>query len=80
MGIKDFITKKAVEKQMGNLPKEQQEMMIALVQENPDFFKMLNDEISAKKKSGMDEQMAAMQVMRAHQGEMQKLMMKYAKK
>jgi len=80
MGIKDFLTKKALEKQLKGLPKEQQDAISRAVQDNPDFFKKINDEIKAKKKAGIDEQLASMQVMRAHQGELQKLMVKYMQK
>lgn len=80
MGIKDFLTRKMVEKQLKHLPKEQQEIILVAVKENPDFFNKINDEIKAKKKAGIDEQLAGMQVMRAHQGELQKLLMKHSQK
>lgn len=80
MGIKDFLTRKVVEAKLKNLPKEQQELIIAAVQENPDFFNKLNKEIKTKKDAGMDEQLATMQVMRENQGELQKIMMQSAAK
>ena len=80
MGIKDFLVKKMVRAKMKNVPKDQQDMIIALVSENPDFFKKIQKEVEAKKKQGQNEQMAMMQVMREHQAEIQKLMMSYQQK
>tara|TARA_B100001167_G_C16495088_1_gene178559 strand:- start:23 stop:277 length:255 start_codon:yes stop_codon:yes gene_type:complete len=80
MGVKDFLIKKMVRAKMKNVPKEQQDMIIALVSENPDFFKQIQKEVEAKKKQGQNEQMAMMQVMREHQAEIQKLMMAHQAK
>jgi hypothetical protein len=80
MGVKDFLLKKLVQSKMKGLPKEQQNMIIALVSENPDFFKKLQDQIEAKKKQGQNEQLAMMQVMRENQAEIQKLVMQWQSK
>ena len=45
MGVKDFLIKKMVQSKMKNLPKEQQDMIIALVSENPEFFKKIQAQI-----------------------------------
>ncbi len=75
MGVKDFLIKKLVQAKLKNVPKEQQDMIIALVSENPDFFKKLQDKVEVKKKQGQNEQMAMLQVMREHQTEIQKIML-----
>jgi len=80
MGIKDFFVKKIIQSKLKNLPKEQQEMIMALVSENPDFFKKLQNQIEAKKKQGKDEQVAMMQVMRENQAEIQKLVLQWQQK
>ncbi len=80
MGIKDFLIKKMVKAKMKNLPQDQQDMIIALVSENPEFFKQIQAEIETKKKQGQNEQMAMMQVMREHQAEIQKLVMAWQSK
>lgn len=80
MGIKNFLTKKLIGSKLKHLPKDQQEMILALVSENPEFFKELQKKVEAKKKQGQDEQLATMQVMRENQAELQKLMMDYAQK
>lgn len=80
MGVKDFLIKKMVQAKLKHLPQDQQNMIIALVSENPEFFKKIQTEIEAKKKQGQNEQMAMMQVMREHQAEIQKLMMAWQAK
>jgi len=80
MGIKDFLIKKTVQAKMKGLPKEQQDMIIALVSENPDFFKKIQAQIETKKKQGSNEQLAMMQVMRENQAEIQKLVMQWQAK
>ncbi len=80
MGVKDFLVKKMVQSKMKNLPKDQQDMIIALVSENPDFFKKIQKEIESKKKQGQNEQVAMMQVMRQHQAEIQKMMISWQSK
>jgi hypothetical protein len=74
MGIKDYITEKLIRAKMKNLPKAQQDMFIKLIQENPELFKKIGDEVKALTKSGTSEMTATMQVMRKYQAEIQRLM------
>ncbi len=48
--IKDFFTKIALKKQLGHLPPAQQEAIMKAVQENPQFFQNIADEIENKQK------------------------------
>lgn len=80
MGIKNFLMKKMIGSKLKHLPQDQQDMILALVSENPEFFKELQGQIEAKKKQGQNEQLAMMQVMRENQAKIQKLMMDYAQK
>ena len=80
MGIKDFLIKKMVRAKMKGLPKNQQDMIIAIVSENPEFFKKIQSQIKVKKKQGQNEQFAMMQVMRENQAEIQKLLMAWQAK
>ncbi|MEA3399525.1 MAG: hypothetical protein U9R00_03390 [Patescibacteria group bacterium] len=75
MGIKDFVTEKVIRRKMKDLPKEQQDMFVKLIKENPELFKKIGNEIKALTKSGTSEMTATMQVMRKYQSEVQKLMM-----
>ena len=57
-----------------NLPKDQEEMIIKLVTENPELFQKIGEKIQQKTKQGMNQQAAMMQVFREHQSELQGLM------
>lgn len=75
-GLKRMITNKLMERQLKGLPPAQREAIMEAVKANPDFFNNLAKEIEAEKKNGKTEMAASMEVMRKHQGELQKLMMK----
>lgn len=74
MGIKDFFVRKMIESKMKDVPKEQQEMIINAFQKNPEFFAKLAQEIEAETKKGKPQMEAAMEVMKKHQDELQKIM------
>ena len=74
MGVKDFFMKKMLEKQMKDLPADQRDQMIAVISKNPEFFQNIAKEIKQKQKEGRDQMAATMEVMRKHQGELQKIM------
>ncbi|MCK5095842.1 MAG: hypothetical protein KAR24_00650 [Candidatus Pacebacteria bacterium] len=74
MGVKDFFMKKMLEKQLKDLPADQRDQMIAVISENPEFFQKIAAEIKQKQKEGKDQTAATMEVMRKHQGELQKIM------
>ena len=71
----NFIMKKMMKSQLKGLPQQQQDMIIAAIETNPDFFTKIAKEIKAKTKAGVDQQTASMQVMLAHKNELQKIMM-----
>ncbi|HUC89147.1 MAG TPA: hypothetical protein VMR49_03925 [Candidatus Paceibacterota bacterium] len=75
MGIKNFIVEKLIRSKMKDLPKNQQDMFIKLIEENPELFKKISGEIKALTKSGMSEMTASMQVMRKYQAEIQRAVM-----
>lgn len=72
--LKDWLMRKMVASKMKDVPKEQQEQMIALVQKNPEFFQKIAQEIQAKVSGGKDQMAATMEVMQAHQEELKQLM------
>ena len=74
MGIKDFFLKQALKSKMKGMPEAQQNMMLKLVEENPDFFKKIGEEVKKKQKQGKSETQATFEVMREHQHEFQNLM------
>ena len=75
MGIfKNFVMRKLVEKQMKDLPKDQQEKIMTLMEEHPELFQKIATEIQAKIKQGKNQMQASMEVMKAHQDELRKAM------
>ncbi len=76
----NFVMKQMVKRQIKDMPKDQQDMIMNLVDENPELLKTISMEIQDKvKKKGMDQQTAMMQVMMDHKDELQRAMMKYKK-
>ena len=77
--LKDKMKAKAVEKmlekQMGQLPPEQKEAVMSVIEKNPEFFESIAKEIEQEIKKGKPQIAAAMSVMRKHQAELQKKMM-----
>lgn len=72
--FKDLLMKKMLKSQLKGMPEDQQEKIIQAVEKNPKLFSDIAAEIQEKMKSGMDQQSATMQVMMAHQKELQELM------
>jgi hypothetical protein len=65
-----------LEKQMANVPEEQKQALMKMIEENPDFFENIAKEIEEEVKKGKSQLVAGMSVMRKHQAKMQELMMK----
>ena len=76
MGIKGFLTKKMMERQLKNMPEEQRKLFMRMFEENPDLFEKIAKEVQEKKKGGQDEMLATASVMRKYQSEMQELIKK----
>lgn len=72
--IKEFLMKKMLKSKMGDIPEAEQEKMIKLVTENPEFFQKIGSEVQSKMKEGKDQMTATMEVMQKHQEELKKLM------
>lgn len=68
--------KQMLKKQLGAMPPEQQDKVFKAIEENPDMFKNIAEEIQAEMKSGKDQTAAAMEVMKRHQTELQKIFSK----
>ncbi len=59
---------------MKDVPAEQQEKMLDMIEKNPDFFQKIALEVQEKVKQGKDQMAATMEVMQAHQEELKKIM------
>lgn len=67
---------KLLEKQLANVPEDQKKAIMSMIEENPDFFQELGEEIQKEMDNGKSQMAASMAVMRKHQAKMQELMMK----
>lgn len=67
----DFLLKKMLKSH--GVSEEQASQVMNIVKQNPALFKQIAEEIQEKVKSGQDQQAAAMEVMLAHQAELEKL-------
>ncbi len=74
--IKDFLMRKLLERQLKNVPKEQQEQMIAMITKNPELFQKIGMEVKKRTDSGMDQMKATMEVMRMYESELRALQQK----
>lgn len=63
-----------LQSKLGNLPKEEQDKIIALVTKNPELFQEIAIRIKAKMDGGMDQMKATMDVMGDYKERIQKLM------
>lgn len=77
--IKDKAVQKLVERQMKDLPPEQQRMIMAIVQENPSLFEKIAKEVEVMKKTGVNEMYASMIVMKKYQAELATIAGKHRK-
>ncbi|MCK9345214.1 MAG: hypothetical protein M0P64_03810 [Candidatus Pacebacteria bacterium] len=72
--LKEFLLKQVIKRQLKGVPEAEVARIIALVEKNPELFKKIGDEIQAKVKAGRSQMAASMEVMRAHQSELQKVL------
>ncbi|HPS21559.1 MAG TPA: hypothetical protein PLO44_02010 [Candidatus Paceibacterota bacterium] len=69
--FKNFLLKKMLRKQ--GVPESQIDMVINMMEKNPELFKTIASEIQAKVKGGMDQMQASMEVMTKYEAELKKL-------
>lgn len=65
----NFFIKTFLKHQLKNLPQDQVDMIISIIEKNPELFKKIADEIQAKVSAGADQQEAAMEVVKKYQNE-----------
>ncbi|NTV44130.1 MAG: hypothetical protein HGA67_00335 [Candidatus Yonathbacteria bacterium] len=74
MSLKQLLLKKTLASQLKGVPPEQQEMILKVVEENPELFQKIAMEMQAEMKKGKDQMAAAMTIMPKYQAELAKLM------
>jgi len=76
MSLKTLLLKKMLATQLKGVPQDQQDMILKVVEENPELFQKIATEMQAEMKKGKDQMSAAMTVMPKYQAELSKLMKK----
>lgn len=71
--LKGSAMEKLMEKELAKLPIEQREMVMNMVQNNPQVFEKIAKEVEALKKAGTNEMYATMTVMKKYQSELASL-------
>lgn len=69
--LKNFLMKKMLKAQ--GVPEEQIDMLVNMMEKNPELFKTIATEIQAKIKGGMSQMDAGMEVMKKYEVELKKL-------
>ena len=73
--IKNFAVKKLLESQLKNVPADQRELIMTLVEKNPSLFEKIAKELQAEMKANGNNQMnAAMKVLPKYQSEIVAIM------
>ncbi|HWH15989.1 MAG TPA: hypothetical protein VNU25_00095 [Candidatus Paceibacterota bacterium] len=76
MALQEFLLKQAMKWKMKDVPKEQQEQIMALVQKDPELFKKIGEEVEKRAKNGEPQMKATMEVMKKYRTELAALMQK----
>ncbi len=66
--------KKMLKRQLKDVPQDQQDKLIGMIEKNPQLFQQIAEEAQAKMKDGKDQMTAMMEVMQNHQEELKKIM------
>lgn len=71
---KNFMMKKLLEKQLKDAPAEQRDMIMTLMEKDPDLFEQIAKEVQAEMKAGKNQMAAVMKVMPKYQEKLRALM------
>lgn len=72
--LKNFMMKQMLKSQMKDVPEEEQERILKMVSDNPQFFENIAAEIQKKQSEGKDQISAILEVMTVHKDELQKML------
>ncbi len=72
----NFLVKVFLKNKLKHLPEDQVNMLINVIEKNPEFFQTLAKEIETAVAGGESQETATMKVLQAHQTEFQALMQK----
>ncbi len=70
MSMKDFLIKKALATELKDLPQEDRDKLLKIVQNNQDLLQKVASEIEENVKAGQDRVSTTMEVMQKHKDEL----------
>lgn len=76
MSMQSFLLKKYASWKMKGVPEGHKELMLGMLEKNPQLMKQIGEEIERRKKGGESEVKAAMEVMKKYREELGALMQK----
>lgn len=71
---KSFMMRKLLERQLAQVPADQRELIMTMVEKDPALFQKIAEEMQAEMKGGKDQMTAAMRVLPKYQAQLQVLM------
>lgn len=74
--FKQMIMKKLLASKLKDVPEEQRDMLISAVEQNPELFTQIAEEIKQRVDSGEDQMAATMSVMQKHKDVLQQILKK----
>lgn len=69
----NFLFRKLLESKMKDVPQEQREMVLKMIEKNPELFQKIAKEIEAELAKGIEQNTATMNVMQRYQEDLKKL-------
>jgi len=69
----NFMLKQMMKSQLKHLPKEQQDVLLRMVEENPELFKQIAEEVQERMKAGENQMAATAGVVKKYQSQLKKL-------
>ena len=74
MSVQNFLLRQYAKYKMKDVPEAQRDMMLTMVEKNPELFKKIGEEIERRTKGGEPQMKATMEVMKKHREELATLM------
>ncbi len=72
--FKEFFLKKLIGSKLGNIPEDQKQKIMAIVEKKPEFLMQIANEVKTKTDAGKDQMTAMMEVMKMHEAELRELL------
>lgn len=71
--LKQFLMKQLIKSQLSKLPKEAQNMIMSIMEKNPDLLMKMAEDVQAAKAAGKSDQEAFMSIGEKYKNELHKL-------